>query len=696
MTTAIGQFPGNAITNAETRVRIDRCSNGVIWACITDSGSIEMWYSDDDGSTWQEDTTGGKVDTTIFDAAALFIDVDDYAHVIWFEASTGEVGYRRGTPNAGRTSWTWSSIHTISTVGNQKNLSLIAHKEGTGWKVHGTWTRYFSTGQSQIVYWRIDITSGGTISTDDSGTDLAAVNNPTSGEDPTAAIDFNHTGDGKTVAGSAPHVYVSYSMPDAGGDIWFRKLTYSAGTWSLGTARNLDTDHAFNTLLAAAFDGSRMVTAFVRNGSGNDQPRIAERNAADTTTDTRTPPNPSDITNIEGIGVTYDNAGNIHLWVTSQTYVKRIKYDRAGDSWDSSWTTVATGTTGSYANSLGVKKGYSESTIDAIWQDFDAGTPYAVNYESLSVNAAPTAPTIDSPASGSTQDVAEVLPIDWTFNDPDEGDTQGAYSLRKQIGTGSYSYWNGSVFTATEDASTKISSAGTIHTLSASWGSDSDANHKYAIKTWDAADAGPSAWTETTVTPSAQDNPTVTAITTVTGPTYDVVWTVSTQTKYQVKVYADSGGSPVTSSSFYDSGIQVSTVSSHTTPFPDNNVTRHVGVTTWNDEGLQSDEDTEQLEVDYEAPPTPTVANSTTGTESAAIFVNVTNPSPGAGETTTDSNEIYRRVAADGGDGIRVATGVASSGAYTDWGPLSEVVYQYRARAINTGNGTGTYGAWTT
>jgi hypothetical protein len=198
------------------------------------------------------------------------------------------------------------------------------------------------------------------------------------------------------------------------------------------------------------------------------------------------------------------------------------------------------------------------------------------------------------------------------------------------------------------------------------------------------------------VVPSAQDNPTIVAITTVTSDPYTVNWTVATQTKYRVKVYDDATGSPDTSTVFYNSGVQVSAVTNASVPFPTNNVTRHVGVVTYNDEGLASDEDFEQVEVDYVAPPAPTVSMSTTGTDSGVIFVDITNPAPGAGETIADSNEVFRRVAVDGGDGIRIALNIASGGAFNDYGPLSEVVYQYRARAISDATGAGTYGSWTT
>ena len=38
---------------------------------------------------------------------SFFIDLDDYAHLVYKDRFDGYIYYRRGTPNAGRTAWTW-------------------------------------------------------------------------------------------------------------------------------------------------------------------------------------------------------------------------------------------------------------------------------------------------------------------------------------------------------------------------------------------------------------------------------------------------------------------------------------------------------------------------------------------------------------------------------------------------------------
>jgi hypothetical protein len=651
-------------------------SSGQLWITFRDttSGHLEFWYSNDNGASWAEDT-GAKFSysPTMF---SLFIDGRDQ---IWLAFRQGtDVGVRVGTISGNAI--TWNGTEWTASTRDPTQLDVVAFAEGTGDRVWVMWGDSIGFKVNSALW------NGSSFGSETGETTLESGG---TAQDP-VQIDFNHTGDGKTIQSGSPHVWLAWHQ---GGTLYSQKFVWSSGpSWSPNAVRTIST--TINNKIAAFWDGTRFVMVALQFDGDIE---MWERNASDDTTTDQSPGSQPTgrKTSADEVDAYYAQATQdvFVLLMNTSSYPSYVQYDRSGDSWDSAVTVIEAEacTAIQVANNADASP---QSEILPFWQI--SGPIVRSETGNISLNAAPTAPTITSPTDGQVKDVAEALPVVWTFNDPDEGDAQSAYSLRKQIGTGSYSYWNGSVFTASEGAATKIASSGTTHTISSSWGADGDANHKYAIKTWDAADAGPSDWDEVYVTPSAQDNPTVTAITTVTAPTYSVTWTVATQTKYRVRVYDDSGGSPVTSTVFYDSGTLVSAVTSHSTPFPDNSVTRHVGVQTWNDEGLLSDEDTEQLAVSYLVPPTPTVSMSTTGSESGVIWVSINNPTPGGGETITDSNDVYRRVASEGGDGIRVAQGVAEDGGFNDYGPLSEVVYQYRARAINAGIGTAAYGAWTT
>ena len=312
------------------------------------------------------------------------------------------------------------------------------------------------------------------------------------------------------------------------------------------------------------------------------------------------------------------------------------------------------------------------------------GTNYLVFWEAASFNQTPTAPTWDSPTDGSTQDVDEAVVLDWTFNDPDGGDTQSAYRLRRTI-TATVTYWNGSTWQASADASTKITSTTSSHTLAASWGSDSDADHKYAVATWDNSDAGPSPFSsDLRLVPSAQDNPTITT------PTPTGTPTISSTTSAVVVSDTSSTSDMDAGTLEYDSGVVVTGTKSDVADFPTNSVTRYVRVMTWNDEGLASDIDEVDVSVSYTPPSTPTLVN-TSGTPTGAVTVTITNPGAGATEV---SNDVYRRVGDDSTTEIRIATGVAVDGAYIDYTVASGVTYKYLARCF-ADNGTYADSAWT-
>jgi hypothetical protein len=76
----------------------------------------------------------------------------------------------------------------------------------------------------------------------------------------------------------------------------------------------------------------------------------------------------------------------------------------------------------------------------------------------------------------------------------------------------------------------------------------------------------------------------------------------------------------------------------------------------------------------------------------AAITVQATHPTPTT-EPTVTSMDVHRRVTADGGDGIRIAAGIAPTGTHVDYTVASEVDYEYRVRAYGD-NGTSVYSTW--
>ena len=686
--------------------KLDRCQNGVLWATFWDgtsttSTSIEFAYSTDNGATWTPGSPTGfsGTDTTYTPNASFFIDLDDYAHLAYKDRSDGVVYYRRGTPNAGRTDWTWSAATAVGST-NTNYPDLVAFRDGTGWQV----AIVAATGSNgAAVYERLSISSGGTVTAGNldglsASSGMGAMSRADYiGTDASfPSIDFNHTGDGKTVAGSAPHLYSAWSAgaTGSGKGIRFKKATYASGSWAWGTERELDSsNYAASGVISSIFDGARLVVAYEPSTSTTDA-YIRERDAADTTTTSRTAPNLAGGA-LSSISVTHDGSADIHLWVAgaSADDVHRIEFDRSAGTWDASWTTVATAD--ETDDTLSLKRGYSDARIEAVYTN-GTGSPYSVIHASLTLNDPPTAAAWDL-TDNQARDVAATLTLDWTFNDPDDGDTQGSYALRKQEGAAAYEYWNAgsSSWGASEVQNT---SSITSVALASSWGADGDANHKYAVKTWDAAGLEGTYSSELTVIPSAKDNPTISSPAdagTVTAPSVTVSWSAATQTAYKARLLT-SGSSELESS-----GWVTSTSTSHAFSYTLVNGTSYkVEVTTKNDEGLASDADTNSFSVSFTPPATPTL--TATGSDANGhITVAITNPGTGATEA---SNDVFVRLGSSetradvdrpvGGDGIRIATGIAVDGSFIDRAVASGVAYEYMVRCY-ADTGATADSAWT-
>jgi hypothetical protein len=144
------------------------------------------------------------------------------------------------------------------------------------------------------------------------------------------------------------------------------------------------------------------------------------------------------------------------------------------------------------------------NTIAIAYQGLRGGARFDQTYN----NVAPSSPTwvnVDNIGA----DVGAALVLDWNFVDGNPADTQTAYTLRRQIGAGSYEYWKAG--TSTWDAAVqKITSATSAVTLASGWGADGDANHKFAVLVYDNIDTVSPYSAELTVTPSVPAVPVIT------------------------------------------------------------------------------------------------------------------------------------------------------------------------------------------
>lgn len=233
-------------------------------------------------------------------------------------------------------------------------------------------------------------------------------------------------------------------------------------------------------------------------------------------------------------------------------------------------------------------------------------------------------------------------------------------------------------------------------------GCDGDANHKFAVLVYDVLDTVSPYSAELTVTPSVPAVPVITTPAdagTVASASLTAVWTCTSQATYLVELL-NSAGTTV----LHSSGVVTDSVGrSYVIPYTLINGTSYkVRVTTVNAEGLTATPDTNSFSVSYTLPATPTVV-VTPSTSLAKITVTLTQPTPGGGQPTVASIDIFVRCAAGrnypdgerpvGGVGIRVGAALPPSTAWVDY-PSAGVAYEYMDRGW-ADNGTYADSAWT-
>lgn len=380
--------------------KIDRCQNGVLWMIYWDgtnntTTSMRSRYSTDNGVTWIDPGTGSAFGfagsaPNFTPYSSLFIDKDDYAHVVYKDAGDGYIRYRRGTPNAGRTAWTWTTAYTVgwATTNQCDYPDVIAHQEGTGWVVHCVHS--FNNGSfNNAEYRRVTISSSQVITV--VGTEPTAISGSYGVNSHVfPSIDFNHTGDGKTVAGGTPHLYVAWSAgaTGAGKGIRFKKATYSGGSWTWGTEREIDsTRYIANTghWIGCLFNGTQVIIpGYLYDGTTWDI-ILYERDAVDTSTIIRVLiDNASDTEHLSNGSATYDG-GNVYLFgrdVSGSNGTRKLNYRKWERAANSLGPIVTIDASTPNSPNVSAKRGYSNNRIEFIYTD-DTASPYSIKYGAI-------------------------------------------------------------------------------------------------------------------------------------------------------------------------------------------------------------------------------------------------------------------------------------------------------------------------
>ncbi|MFN2486671.1 MAG: hypothetical protein ABR609_08720, partial [Acidimicrobiia bacterium] len=313
------------LATASNRV-VDRAPSGRLWVMHFASGSVlQFWLSDDNGTTWTK-ATG---DLTGSAQGSFFVDLDGGLNIAYEAGGSGAAGfaYRRGTVVG--TTITWSAELLLSGSLTVHDLVSFRHPAG-GWSSLAA-VRSGDGNNSHMVYWLRAIDT--TVSL--AGTFDLTPGLTQGGSGFIGAIDFHHTGDGKTVQGGTPHGYVGFVT--SLGERRLTKLIWGGTGYTLST----QTITTAGALRAVSFDGLRVM--LMQDGA-TDTKRLIEVDTGNTTQINR------GLSADIGTGfitptMSYDRDGNFYLLATDSgtSDLYRTKWTRATTSWDAAWTLVLAG-----------------------------------------------------------------------------------------------------------------------------------------------------------------------------------------------------------------------------------------------------------------------------------------------------------------------------------------------------------------
>jgi hypothetical protein len=310
----------------------------------------------------------------------------------------------------------------------------------------------------------------------------------------------------------------------------------------------------------------------------------------------------------------------------------------------------------------------SDDAVRWIWQDMQAS---AVQYDSITLNTAPNAPTL---GTRTNFDATESADFTWTFSDPDSGDSQSAYQLLIKRSS------DGVIVVDTG----KVASTTAKHTLAGATLTN-NVQYQWQVRTWDKSDAvspySNLASFYTSAKPTVSITDPATDGTTVSTSSLTVQWSFSDpesegQSAYQVKL-TDSADVIL-----WDSG-KTSSISarSKTIEYTLANTTDYkVKVMVWDAKDVKSVEVVRTFKTSFTPPAKPTVTITDQSTY-GYLNIAVSNPAPAVGEPNVTSNDIYRRKQGETA-WVRIVRGIPANGYYRDYAAASDVTYEYKARAV--------------
>lgn len=294
------------------------------------------------------------------------------------------------------------------------------------------------------------------------------------------------------------------------------------------------------------------------------------------------------------------------------------------------------------------------------------GGAHSLLFVADELNAPPTQPTLTPEPNYDADDPAT---FEWTFNDPNSGDTQSAFELEiDNASTGASAYRSGKVTSATESHTV---AGGTL---------TNGVDYRWRVRTYDSLDEE-SPWSDyATFTTSNTGSVTITDPPSDNDPSIitanvEVTWNVTgaTQEDYRVVVVRTDTGAE-----HLNTGWVTSTNTTYEVTGMASDTEYRVEVTV-RDTGVESNTATRLITPDYDSPEQPVVTTSV-HSDDGYILVAVENPAPQGDRPNPTANQIYRRQAGSGEAWLLVAT-IDPNASHRDYTAASGTTYDYKARA---------------
>lgn len=421
--------------------RLDVAPDGTLWAAIVTQGSpgtLKFFRSSNGGSTW---SYASGSDLSLRQSSAVpsfFIDADGYAHVSWLTWGNDPqlIIYARGTP-AGGGGWSWQQI-TISPASGRLGVDtdIVAFRNGTGWTAWISWNTLNAGGHTS----RVNISQSGSLSVG------ATVSGPASGAAAyqPGAMEFVHTGDGRTPA-AAPSILYTTFVQGTAGPIRLNRALYSGGTWTWeAPVTAVASAQIDKTTLAQVFDGTRLMVAYATGGATISCFEWVP--GAGSVTARNPPAAPGGTGAVLGLSMSVDQAtGDIYLAYYDATDgdVRWSQFTRATTTWSAWAIAVSQAPPGGGADGkVQLVRHPPRDSVDMLFAQ-GSGTNWTIYHQQLvALVRSPTAPTLVDPASGALADLASGYTFRWTYNPVSPGDTQQGWYFRRQASGGSIEYWN--------------------------------------------------------------------------------------------------------------------------------------------------------------------------------------------------------------------------------------------------------------